>query len=69
MRAGFTPETVEVEDYRAIPLRRGRGRLGLLDLRGILTVDDPTRFIERLAQGFGRARAFGCGLMLIRRAG
>lgn len=68
-RAGFTPETVEVEDYRAIPLRRGQGRLGLLDFRGTLAVDDPARFVERLAQGFGRARAFGCGLMLIRRAG
>jgi CRISPR system Cascade subunit CasE len=30
-------------------------------------VKEPDRFLAKLAQGFGRARAFGCGLMLIRR--
>jgi CRISPR system Cascade subunit CasE len=40
---------------------------GVLDISGVLEVHDPDRFLLRLAQGFGRARAFGCGLMLIRR--
>lgn len=39
-----------------------------LDFDGVLTVADPAVFLSVLAQGFGRARAFGCGLMLIKRA-
>lgn len=70
---GFAITALQVEDYRAIPLLRGvvprgqRATLGILDLSGKLTVTDPALFTARLAQGFGRARAFGCGLMLIRR--
>jgi CRISPR system Cascade subunit CasE len=40
----------------------------VLDFEGVLEVTDPVRFLAALANGFGRARAFGCGLMLIRRA-
>ena len=40
---------------------------GVMDFSGMLEVKDPARFLTQLAQGFGRARAFGCGLMLIRR--
>lgn len=43
-------------------------RLGILDFEGVLTVEKPDAFISALAHGFGRAKAFGCGLMLIRRA-
>jgi CRISPR system Cascade subunit CasE len=39
----------------------------VLDINGVLTVKDPERFLVALASGFGRARAFGYGLMLIRR--
>jgi CRISPR system Cascade subunit CasE len=39
----------------------------VLDLSGALTVTDPTLFLEKLSGGFGRAKAFGLGLMLIRR--
>lgn len=72
-RNGFEPDTVVVEDYavRDVPSgsgrRRGRPRFGVLDLSGRLTVADPEAFLARLGAGFGRARAFGCGLMLIRR--
>jgi CRISPR system Cascade subunit CasE len=31
-------------------------------------VDDPSRFLVSIQRGFGAAKAFGCGLMLIRRA-
>lgn len=43
-------------------------RFGVLDFDGTLKVTDPARFLAALPQGFGRAKAFGCGLMLIRRA-
>jgi CRISPR system Cascade subunit CasE len=39
-----------------------------LDYEGQLEVTDPTLFIQSLASGIGRAKAFGCGLMLVRPA-
>ncbi|RMG34586.1 MAG: type I-E CRISPR-associated protein Cas6/Cse3/CasE [Gammaproteobacteria bacterium] len=39
-----------------------------IDVFGSLTVTDAERFAEQLMKGFGRAKAFGCGLMLVRRA-
>lgn len=73
-RHGFNPDQVVANDYRVIasPAHgrsgRGRPRFGVLDLQGVLTVTDPAAFLSRLVAGFGRAKAFGCGLMLIRRA-
>lgn len=51
----------------AVPGKRSAGRLGLIDYAGVLTVADPAMFVAALASGFGRAKAYGCGLMLIRR--
>lgn len=73
-RAGFRSDCVEVQHYTTATLpgyrgqRRGEPRYGLLDLSGVLTVTDPDTFLDVLGRGFGRARAFGCGLMLLRRA-
>jgi len=72
---GFHLIGVNVNDYSVMALpghrgvRRGQPQFGILDMTGMLEVTDPAAFVARLAQGFGRARAFGCGLMLIRRAG
>ena len=68
---GFAVRQVAVEDYRAPELgRRGRRGMtfGVLDLTGEIEVTDPDAFLPALAGGFGRAKAWGCGLMLIRRA-
>ncbi len=68
---GFTPRSVAVQDYRVLNLSRGARRgltHGVLDLTGEIEVTDPTAFLPALASGFGRAKAWGCGLMLIRRA-
>lgn len=71
---GFAPLKTVVEGYTVLELRpettkrANRPRLGVLDLSGILTVTDPDLFLPALAQGFGRAKAWGCGLMMIRRA-
>ena len=70
-RTGFALERVRVDNYSVRQLSRGkrnRVTFGLLDLTGILAVTEPRAFIAALRAGFGRARAFGCGLMLIRRA-
>ena len=37
-----------------------------VDFRGALTVVDPRAFGVALCEGVGRAKAFGCGLLLIR---
>jgi CRISPR system Cascade subunit CasE len=55
------------EQWRFPGLGR-EGKIATLDFQGVLEVTDPTLFLGKLAEGFGRAKAFGCGLMLIRRA-
>jgi CRISPR system Cascade subunit CasE len=59
-----------VTGYRVARLddRKGAMRIGVLDFDGTLVVEDPARFLDAVGQGFGRAKAFGCGLMMIRRA-
>ncbi|TRD15382.1 type I-E CRISPR-associated protein Cas6/Cse3/CasE [Palleronia caenipelagi] len=66
---GFALRAMNVEDYHVARIPRGRGRVvhGILDLTGTLEVTDPGTFLPALATGFGRAKAWGCGLMLIRR--
>lgn len=43
-------------------------RFSSLDYEGQLEVTDPALFLRALASGIGRAKAFGCGLMLVRPA-
>lgn len=66
---------LSASNYETVRIPRLEGRnyaspakFGVLDIEGLIEVTDPTNFIERLADGFGKAKAFGCGLMLIRRA-
>jgi len=40
-----------------------------VDIHGRLTVTDSTAFRKILFEGLGPAKGFGCGLMLVRRAG
>jgi CRISPR system Cascade subunit CasE len=75
---GFTPRgVIGVDGYETVRIAREKSsagkkpgpiRFGRLDLTGVLRVDDPPLFLAALAAGFGKSRAFGCGLMLIRRA-
>ncbi|WP_318408841.1 type I-E CRISPR-associated protein Cas6/Cse3/CasE [Photobacterium leiognathi] len=37
-----------------------------VDYQGVLTIQDPEKFLTQYRQGFGRAKALGCALMLIR---
>lgn len=73
-KAGFRLIHCEVGDYSTIALpgyrgpRKGQPQFGILDMSGVVEVTDPAAFVPQLALGFGRAKAFGCGLMLIRRA-
>jgi CRISPR system Cascade subunit CasE len=78
-RAGFRPTLkaagepwVRVDGYDQVQVPQGRGKkaitFSVLDLEGVLEVQTPGVFLAALTRGFGKAKAFGCGLMLIRRA-
>ena len=67
---GFHLDELRLEGYRAERFARRGGKfgtLGIFDLKGALTITEPNSFLSRLRQGFGRGKAFGCGLMLIKR--
>lgn len=70
-RGGFTPDRIAVEDYSVHRFDKGRGAasvtFGVLEMTGELRVNDPATLVATIARGIGRAKAFGCGLMLIRR--
>lgn len=62
---------VRVEGYRQHRIaRRGTSpiRFSTLDFEGMLEVTDPEAFLAQVRAGFGPQKAFGCGLMLLRRA-
>ncbi|MCQ9156516.1 type I-E CRISPR-associated protein Cas6/Cse3/CasE [Acidomonas methanolica] len=72
-KSGFKVAAAVAEDYSTVSLprpdvsHRNMMKLGILDLSGRIEITDPTLFLAQMAQGFGRAKSFGCGLMLIRR--
>lgn len=68
--AGITlnEAVLRVDGYRNWRQRGGKGiALSTLDFEGELTVADSVRLIEALLRGVGPAKAFGCGLLLLRR--
>ena len=71
-RHGFRIETLWVENHSYHRVRKpgddNTRRFASLDLHGELTVDDPEAMVEALKTGLGRSKAFGCGLLLVRRA-
>ena len=72
-KAGFTIRSGEVGvdgyDQHRISRKGASSSMSYssVDFEGILTVADPVPFLPAIARGFGAAKAFGCGLMLIRR--
>lgn len=73
-QAGGSQPDLDVADYSVVPLpaqagpRKGQPQFGVIDLTGHIRVAEPALLVAAIARGFGRAKAFGCGLMLIRRA-
>ena len=72
-KAGFEIRERELlcEGYRQHRIYRGADKCVLsfssLDFEGILEVRNPDLLLPAILRGFGPAKAFGCGLMLIRR--
>lgn len=62
---------LRIDGYEQLRIRRrGRedARISILEFDGVLRVTDPDLFLAALHRGFGKAKAWGLGLMLIRRA-
>lgn len=68
-RLGFKvdEESLAVDGYQQHSEKKGELRLSTVDFSGELTVIDPAAFAVALREGIGPAKAFGCGLMLVRR--
>ena len=68
-RWGFSvdPGAVEVTSKKVVTFRKDNSKVTLsqADLRGTLEVTDKDIFSESFANGIGRGRAFGCGLLQI----
>jgi CRISPR system Cascade subunit CasE len=71
--AGFRvdPARLYIDGYDRVLIPRPDARaviFSTLTFQGVLTVEDPVQFLAAVLRGFGAAKGFGCGLMLIRRA-
>lgn len=69
--AGFRVISAEVDAYQQVKERKtneqGDIQLSTVDFSGELIVEDPALFQVTLFHGLGHAKAFGCGLLLIKR--
>lgn len=58
--------------YRQVDIPRGRSappiRFSTVDYQGVASVTDPALLANAVASGVGRARRYGCGLLLLRPA-
>jgi CRISPR system Cascade subunit CasE len=71
VRAGFEVNDVAADSYAVRRMDRPDAKpieFAVIDFQGHLTITNPSEFVAALAHGFGRAKSFGCGLMMIRRA-
>ncbi len=64
-------DVLRAEGYQQHRFLKGRGKkqisLSTLDFNGVLKISDPKLFIEMLYKGIGPAKAFGCGMLMIKR--
>ncbi|EAO2872861.1 type I-E CRISPR-associated protein Cas6/Cse3/CasE [Salmonella enterica subsp. enterica] len=66
----FSLREASVYAYRQQQIRRKKSRqmiqFSSVDYAGVLVVNNPVLFLQRLVQGYGKSRAFGCGMMMIK---
>lgn len=62
-------ENAEIVEKRNLYFQKGgkAGKIVTTSFSGQIRVNDPINMLTILEQGIGRAKAFGCGLMLVRR--
>ncbi|WP_240489730.1 type I-E CRISPR-associated protein Cas6/Cse3/CasE [Actinomadura atramentaria] len=68
MGAAADPETIAVRMLPTVSSATSHKalRIARAELRGSLTVTDPAAFVAALSEGVGHARAYSCGLVLVR---
>ncbi len=72
-RTGFSCslDSITVNGYKKHSFYKKKSNMPIkfssIDYEGILSVTDPEKFVEMLKSGLGKSKAFGCGLMLVRR--
>lgn len=66
-----TLESADILPHAPLYFRKGKraGKLVTCTFEGVLRVDEPGRLTHLLENGIGPAKAFGCGLLLVRRTG
>ncbi|CDG20171.1 conserved hypothetical protein (Similar to unknown protein YgcH of Escherichia coli) [Xenorhabdus poinarii G6] len=66
IRFDFPPDIERYTQHRSFKASGQKVAFSSVDFQGVFTVSDSERFLHQYSQGFGRAKSFGCGLMLIR---
>ena len=70
--ASFDRERCSATGYGQVIIRKDGASKPItfseIDYEGVLTVADPTKLTAALFTGVGKARSYGCGLMLVRPA-
>lgn len=64
-RYGFKVIQAQVVGYKENKIRKHRFTVKSVTFEGILQVTDTKKFKQALAQGIGREKAYGCGMMTI----
>jgi CRISPR system Cascade subunit CasE len=64
----FDESTLRADGYEQHRGKGGALRLSTIDFSGCLLVRDPQALRRALFDGLGHGKAFGCGLLLVRRA-
>lgn len=64
---GFTVIAASVDAYQQNRAGKREIRFSTVDFSGELLVTDPELFQQALFNGLGHAKAFGCGLLLVKR--
>lgn len=69
LEGAATMESASILPHPPVFFRRGNraGKLVMVTFEGRLTVTDPEQLRALLSSGVGPAKAFGCGLLLVRR--
>jgi len=65
----FAEDALNVDAYTRHRGKKGDVQFTTVDFSGELLVTDAAALTEALVRGIGRAKAFGCGLLLVRRVG
>lgn len=66
-KSGFRLHSVIAQGYQQHHFKKRQIKISTLDFEGVMEVADPVLFVQKMYEGIGRAKAFGCGLLMIKR--